>query len=219
MTRSKRDTVEALLLREEWEKARKRLQKELAGDPDNHWLLTQLGVTFYEQGQFLDALKCLRSSLEIVPDCPLTLWNLAGTLDSLGKTRVAIPIDTWLLNSKRSPVDDSCWESEAWTDSLKTDCVYRLGVCFQHLGSQASAEHCFRQYLNLMLAGMVGSYPMEDVAIHFREPTTRGKKQLESKVRATIDSALLDSGIPRLSNGRHKLPKLKFDELLQSTTA
>ena len=45
----------------------------------------------------------------IVPDCPLTLWNLAGTLDALGKYVDAIRIYVRLLESDDSPETDPCW--------------------------------------------------------------------------------------------------------------
>src|SRR5581483_5579402 len=119
--------------------ARKLLAGELAKEPDHHWLLTQIGVTLYEQRRYAEALRRFVAALEIVADCPLTLWNLAGTLDAMGKPAAAIPIYSWLLESDRSPADDACWESREWTDALKTDCVYRLGVCLQHLGKKDAA--------------------------------------------------------------------------------
>ena len=108
--------IETLLSRGAWENARKSIERELAKRPDDHWLLTQLGVTHYEEGRYAESLKPFLASLEIVSDCPLTLWNLAGALDAIGKPEVAVPIYTWLLKSKKTPADDSCWESEAWTN-------------------------------------------------------------------------------------------------------
>src|SRR5438132_700738 len=179
---SRRDSIETLLQRERWDKARKRLQQELTREPDNHWLMTQLGVTYYEQGRCQEALRQFRSSLAIVSDCPLTLWNLAGSLDALGRSDAAIAIYTWLLKSRQSPADDPCWESEKWTDALKTDCVYRLGACFQHRGRKETAEHCFRQYINLLLAGMIGSYPMEDAASRIRGLGGKSRGRVEKEV-------------------------------------
>src|SRR4051812_15417685 len=100
--------IDDLFRKGEWAKARRRLERERVKDPDNHWLLTQLGVTYYEQGQYADALPLFLASLKIVPDCPLTLWNLAGTLDALGKPADAVRIYTWLLDADVSPADDPC---------------------------------------------------------------------------------------------------------------
>ena len=76
-------SIESLLEAEEWDAARRQIERDLERDPQNHWLLTQLGVTLYEEKRYADALKPLLESLDIVPDCPLTLWNLAGALDAL----------------------------------------------------------------------------------------------------------------------------------------
>src|SRR5436305_1817161 len=85
-----------------WEEARDILERERERNPDSHWVLTQLGVTFYEQLKYRDALKIFVASLNLLSDCPLTLWNLAGTLDSLGKHADAMRIYSWLLQSKRT---------------------------------------------------------------------------------------------------------------------
>src|SRR6185369_1292554 len=118
-------------------------------EPDSHWLLTRLGETYYEQGRYKEALGLLLKSRELVPDCPLTLWHLAGTLDALGDQAGAVRLFTWLLESKKTPEDDPCWESVEWTDSLKADCVYSLGLCFKHNGRKELADYCLRKYIAL----------------------------------------------------------------------
>jgi tetratricopeptide (TPR) repeat protein len=213
---TKKRTIEELLQEEAWGKARKLIQAELSEHPDNHWLLTQLGVTHYEQGRYQEALSRFLASLQIVPDCPLTLWNAAGAFDALGKTKVAIQIYTWLLRSKKSPADDPCWESKEWTDALKTDCVYRLGACFEHLNRGASAEHCFRQYVNLLLAGMNGSYAIEDAEQHVRKLHASQKHSHGEEVRDAIQSVLQDPEILSLEGGGKKLPDLSLTVLQAS---
>src|SRR5208282_2496201 len=155
--------INDLIRREEWDEARRLLVREHDKEPSNHWVLTQLGVTYYEQRRYEEALPFFRASKKIVPDCPLTLWNLAGTLDSLGKHTQAMRIYTSILRSKTSPDDDPCWESVEWADALKADCVYRLGVCFQHLGKKRKAEICYGQFLNLLSIGIEATYSIEDV--------------------------------------------------------
>ena len=130
-------------------------------EPDSHWLLTQLGETYYEQRQFQKALGLFLKSRDIVPDCPLTLWHLAGTLDALGYQSGALRLYTWLLESKKTAEDDPCWESKEWTDALKTDCVFRIGICFQHLNRKDKAKSCFRRYADLLLAGPRARIPLK----------------------------------------------------------
>jgi len=156
------DKINGLFAKEEWAKARPLLEAELLKRPDDHWVLTQLGVTFYEQRHYEESLKMFLKSKEIVPDCPLTLWNLAGAFDALGKHADAINLYTWIVECTKSPEGDPCWESKQWADALKTDSVYRLGVCFQNLGNSPAAEFCYRQHVDLVLAGLEGLYSIED---------------------------------------------------------
>ena len=202
MIKGKPPTVDELLQREEWDDARKLVERELKRQPNDHWLLTQLGVTYYEQGRYREALSPLLDSLAIVPDCPLTLWNVAGTLDALGKPEVAVPIYAWLLGSKKSADDDPCWESDEWSDSLKTDSVYRIGTCLQRMERWESAEHCFREYINLILAGVDGAYQLQDAARRIRECRDKGAARLADGVRDAINSTLEDSGVRSAQGGR-----------------
>jgi hypothetical protein len=179
----------------EWEKARRLLERERERDPRSHWVLTQLGVTYYEQREYDEAGRIFLKSLKIVPDCPLTLWNLAGTLDALGKPSDALRIYTWLLRTNKTPDDDPCWESKEWTDALKTDSVYRIGVCFQHLNDKKKAEDYFRQYLNLMLVGGDGTYSIDDVTRRIRDLNeTSGQVSIAGAMQRAKTSALKDIG-------------------------
>jgi hypothetical protein len=207
--------LEPLLERSEWAAARKLIQRELKKQPENHWLLTQLGVTYYEEGKYREALPIFLSSVRIVPDCPLILWNVAGTLDALGRPEDAIPIYTSLLRSTKTAADDPCWESKEWSDNLKTDCVYRLGVCFLHMKRRESAEHCFRQYVNLLLAGMNGTYPIEEAATQIREVHRNGKVQAD-EVRKAFKTTLLDEGIHTIESRFRGLPPLSLPTLVTS---
>jgi tetratricopeptide (TPR) repeat protein len=204
-------TISGLIEQARWEEARRLIDDELEKDPRNHWLITQRGVTLYEQFKYEDSLKCFLAALEIVPDCPLALWNFGGALDQLGNHSEAMKVFTWLLTSRKSPEDDPCWESEEWSDALKADCVYRIGVCFRHLGKVRKAGDCLRQYLSLLSAGIDGIYSLDDV----REEMLRllGKRKqsaTRSELRKAVSLASQQQGI-RARNGRNRKPP-KFSE-------
>lgn len=156
------DKINQLFAANEWDEARELLDAKCAKGPESHWILTQLGVTYYEQRRYREALRLFLKSTAIVPDCPLTSWNLGGVYDALGKHDAAIDIYTGILKRAQTSDEDPCWESEAWATALKTDCVFALGTAYQHMGDQALAEHCYRQYIDLLLIGIEGSYPIED---------------------------------------------------------
>jgi len=198
-------TPETLLERGNWAEARTRIECELARQPDDHWLLTQLGVTLYEGQHYRDALAPLLKSLEIVPDCPLTLWNVAGTLDALGESKEALSIYTWLLKSEQTADADECWESQEWADALKTDCMYRMGSCLKKLGHMKSAEHVFRQHISLLLIGGKSLYEVEDSAKQIKE-LRAGESRNGEEIRDTVASAFKGPGVTSLLGRRPKLP-------------
>jgi tetratricopeptide (TPR) repeat protein len=210
------DQIDGLIMRDQWEKARALIEKALEKEPASHWLLTQLGETYYEQRQYKKALGLLLKSLDIVPDCPLTLWHLAGTLDALGYAAGALRLYTWLLESKKTPEDDPCWESTEWTDALKTDCVFRIGVCFQHLRRKDKAEACFRRYIDLLLAGAAGSYPIEEALRHIRQGRHGKPQVVEDELRKAADWVLQTSGKPAAPDGPPKLDRKRLRQLQEA---
>ncbi len=132
-----------------------------------------------------------------------------------GKSAEAVRIYAWLLESKKSPEDDPCWESKDWADALKTDCVYRLGVCFEHLRKKQKAENCYRQYLDLLLAGVEGSYSAEDVTRRIRGLHASDKNGGAGReLRKAVLSMLNASGIGPRRRWPKSPPEINVGELL-----
>src|SRR5215469_7498410 len=50
--------IERLIDAEEWPAARRAIRADLKSDPENHWLLTRLGLTYYEEKDYGRALEC-----------------------------------------------------------------------------------------------------------------------------------------------------------------
>ncbi len=206
------EQINDLIVSERWEQARALIKQELEKEPDSHWLLTQLAETYYEQRKYKKALALLLKSREIVPDCPLTLWHLAGTLDALAYHLGALRLYTWLLQSQKTSEDDPCWESAEWTDALKTDCVYRIGVCYRNLKRKEMAESCFRRYVDLLLAGAAGSYPIGDVITDLQDVRRSTRNGVEAALRETANWLVQASGE---SSTETKPPKLDQKRLRQ----
>jgi tetratricopeptide (TPR) repeat protein len=186
--------INDLVIAERWPEARKLIEKALKAEPESHWLLTQLAETYYEERNYKKALEVLLRSREIVPDCPLTLWHLAGTLDALGYHGGAIHLYTWLLRSQKTADEDPCWESETWTDALKTDCVYCMGLAFKHAGQAEHADHCLHKYLGLLAMGSKGSYTAKEVRKHLEELRGGKREAVSQEFTAAADCALEVSG-------------------------
>lgn len=125
MSRGKR--IAKLFEQEEWGEARELLLRELANDPSDHWLLTRLGTTYYEERQYAKALELAEQAHAIAPECPLVLWDLAGACLALGDGERARAIYQGILDRG---FDDlafgECGEGEEWARGLLADCADRL---------------------------------------------------------------------------------------------
>lgn len=189
--------INDLFQQHRWEQARNILARERTLDPTSHWVVTQLGVTYYEESKYEQALSLFLDSQKLVDDCPLTLWNLAGTLDALGKHDEALAIYFRLLQSKQTAAEDSCWESQEWTVALKTDCAYRIGICYRRLGEKQVAAYWFKNYQNLLMNGIQASYSLGDVADQMSKlcpPATKApnRRKLQRIFRDLLDQSGVD---------------------------
>lgn len=84
--------IEDAIKRDDWKGARQLVRAALRQQPDSHWLLARLALTYYEEFDYERALAFGQQAYELAPHCPLVLWDLAGTLDMLGRHRDAIAI-------------------------------------------------------------------------------------------------------------------------------
>jgi tetratricopeptide (TPR) repeat protein len=120
------------LCKEDWAGARLLIRQELRKHPHEHWLLTQLSGTYYEEKKYRRALEFVKKALAEAPNCPLVLWDYAGTLDALGQKRKAISIYKKLLARGVDAIaNNECGEGHDWAASLLADCKYRLAYCYK----------------------------------------------------------------------------------------
>src|SRR5262245_20839579 len=129
------EEIEKLIAAENWKAARTLIRVALRKKPDSHWLLTRLGLTYYEAYKYEKALFYTERALELTPNCPLALWDYAGDLDMLGRTREAIYIYKKLVKRGVEGIAyGDCGEGLAWARGLVADCLYRLAKCYDELG-------------------------------------------------------------------------------------
>src|ERR1700733_8159352 len=124
------DKVNDLFEREEWTEARRLLDKRLHADPNNHWLITRIGTTYYEQGNYAKALEFSEHAHKLAPKCFLVLWDLASTYEMLELDVDAARIYGeifHLANAGDGENDHS--EGTQWLQSLLTDCFYSAAGC------------------------------------------------------------------------------------------
>ena len=145
------DRINALFAAEKWSAAKRLIERETAVNADDHWLLTRLSAAVYELRDYEKAFEILQSALELAPNCPLVLWDLAGTYAMLGKYHEAISVYKRLIKrGVRSIAIDECGEGTSWAKSLVADCWHGLGICYQNLNDAENAVKCFCKHLSLV---------------------------------------------------------------------
>jgi tetratricopeptide (TPR) repeat protein len=159
------EQINDLLDREDWASARRVIRRELRKNPDEHWLLSQLGNTYYEERKYKQALKYAEMALAQAPGCPLILWDYANALDMLGRKQEAIGVYGDLLargvRSIARGDSGECGEGMAWARSLLADCKYRLACCYKDLGDTKKAFKYFNDYYADLNKGIDSIYEDE----------------------------------------------------------
>jgi tetratricopeptide (TPR) repeat protein len=187
------DPIETLIEQQNWDEARRAIREELRADPDNHWLLTRLSTTFYEQGDYEEALRWVEKARQVMPDCPLVLWDYAGTLDMLGREREAIAIYRSLLQRGAEAIAaDECGEGAEWAAGLLTDCVYRAGRCFEDLKDRPKAAELYGMYLSLVDMGAPSIYSREEAVDRLRK-LPRQRKDNIARTLERVGRELVDA--------------------------
>jgi len=66
--------IEDAIQQEDWPTARRLIRAALRREPESHWLLTRLGLTYYEEHNYERALVSDHQAYQLAPRCPLVLW-------------------------------------------------------------------------------------------------------------------------------------------------
>lgn len=183
--------IEAALAREDWEGARILIARELEKDPLNHWLLARLSTTYYEQRQYAKATQLIQEAHQLCPTCPLVLWDYAGTLDALGKSKEALKIYGQLIRQGPRSLGEAnpCGEGLEWALSLAIDCIFRAAVCWEHLGKKATALQWFHAFLNLRAEWGEGIHGPEEALKRIEKLSENNPRRAKNQFR-TIQKEL-----------------------------
>jgi len=156
--------IDAAFAREDWEGARKLILPELEKQPEDHWLLARLSTTYYEQREYAKALEHIEKAYRIRRQCPLVLWDFAGTLDAIGRPSEALKLYARLIGMGPRTVGSTrpCGEGLEWAISLLNDCVFRGAVCWEHLQKYDVAGRWYLAFLELRRVWSEGLYNHKD---------------------------------------------------------
>lgn len=162
---TKRSTqIERVLRAKNWKRARALIQEELVYEPTDHWLWLHLGLTYYEQKLYEQALKCSEWAVQLQSSCPLALWHLAGAQYMTGNESAAVALWTALLHMDIEEIAyGEHGEGMDWALQLVNDVQYRLGRYYQRVGENRLAAECFRKYLHNRSHGVGSIYEVKKV--------------------------------------------------------
>lgn len=162
--------IEAAIDAEDWSVARILIETALESEPDNHWLITRLGLTYYEQYDYELSLQYSCAALEIAPTCPLALWDCAGSLDMLKRYDEAAHYYRQLIDAGDDAIAfGDCGEGLDWARSLVRDCHFRLGDCLRKTYDFCAAIQQYERYLELRLLGWGSIYDETNAYRHIAD--------------------------------------------------
>ena len=156
--------VNKLFHEEKWTEARAYILELLKEEPADHWLLTQLGETCYEERRYQKALEYTEQALKITPRCPLVLWHYAGALDMLERNEEAINVYKGLIRRGTSRIaHGQCGEGVRSARSLVNDCRYRLGLIYARTGRPVLARKYIREHIANRSRSCTSIYGLREV--------------------------------------------------------
>lgn len=164
------DKIEALIEADNWKGARKAIIAALRKEPESHWLLSRLALTYYEELEYKKALELDEQALALAPDCPLTLWGYAGSLEMLGREREAVKIYQRLIERGAEAIAyGECGEGLARARGLVADSYYRMATCHKSLGKKEKAMEAFETHLDLRGPGCHSIYPLDELRMELKQ--------------------------------------------------
>ncbi len=157
-------TIERAIAAHDWPRARRLIREGLRKSRDDHWLLTRLSLTYYEQKQYRKSLDYVIQALQIAPYCPLAVWDYAGTLDMLKRKKKALQIFQWLISwGEKRIAYGECGEGIRFARSLIADCYYRIARIHEEMRERGKAIRAYRQHLLRRKRGVRSIYPLSEV--------------------------------------------------------
>src|SRR3954454_12105531 len=156
--------IEQAIAREQWLRARRLIRVALSRKRDDHWLLSRLALTYYEQRQYRRALNYELKALQIEPYCPLAIWAYAGELHMLERRKEALAIYRWLISWGEDELAfGPCGEGIQRARSLIADCFYRIARIQERMGQRKRALKSYKEHLSRRKRGTRSIYPLKVV--------------------------------------------------------
>lgn len=179
--------INEALERDDTVAARSMIRREIRLSGEDHWLLTTLAITYYEERRYKLALRYNQRAFALAPRCPLVLRDYAYTLYMLDHLDRAIKICKHLLKRGRAMAHGECGEGIRATLGLLNDCRYILALCYNELGRKPLAIKYLQGHLKHRSRGVPTAYPLADVrklAKTWRQQAALDKKPCKGRLAA-----------------------------------
>jgi tetratricopeptide (TPR) repeat protein len=147
-----------------WEEARTILLNWLRDDPHNHWVLTNIGETYYEEKNYNKALEYEEQARREQSNCPLVLWDMIEALFALGRDEHAFQICKTIIHRGANRIAyGECGEGIRWARSLVNDCQYILGLIYASRDDFALASKYIKTHISKRNRNCVSIYNLREV--------------------------------------------------------
>lgn len=154
--------IERFLEHKQWSKARAAIQECLVFHPTDHWLWMHLGLTYFEQKKYEQALKCCEHALRLASECPLAKWHYAGCLSMVGRDQEALTMWQTLLDADVEEIaHGQHGEGMDWALQLVNDVHFRMGSCRQALKEWDAAQESLQKYVHNRQHGVGSLYELK----------------------------------------------------------
>ncbi len=165
--------IEELIAAENWPTARLAIREQLRSSPQDHWLITRLGLTYYEERRYKLSLKYASRALDLMPSCPLALWDYAGSLEMLDKAKEALAVYRRLVGRGIPAIAyGDCGEGLAWARGLIADCYYRMAHCYASQRRWKKSVRSLLTHISLRGPGCRSIYALAKVRDELRKMQT-----------------------------------------------
>jgi tetratricopeptide (TPR) repeat protein len=162
--------IEVAVQAEDWVSARRLIKVEVRRNPKDHWLLSRLALTYYEQRDYAKALYWDAMALQEAPYCPLAIWGYAGSLDMLGRLGESLILYRWLLSwGEEQLAYGDCGEGIRRARSLIADCHYRIARIWEEKRQWKRAVVEYEKHLSRRREGYGSIYRIREVKARYAE--------------------------------------------------
>ncbi|MGP1346279.1 MAG: tetratricopeptide repeat protein [Phycisphaerales bacterium] len=130
-----------------------------SGGSDSHWLLAQLAWYCTRDGRLAESGRHLARAHALAPRCPLVRLERAQLAQARGlwdqairgyRSLIACPVERLAFGP--------CGEGLRHAQSMRLDCCFHIGECYEDSGRPAIARRWYTRHLSKRRAGLPSVY-------------------------------------------------------------